>query len=228
MCHRLNIIVALSICLSGCSSQPSLQLKSVESEIAEAKSEIKEGKFKEAEARLSSCITNIGTDQNLLYIKLKALNALYETEIELKNDSKAAKILKEASSYGEVLAETARAGEGAEKERLYAEAKIPVVHLGDQMTGEGYYQSARRLYRRAIQLETACGIEPNSESPIAKKLSSLNQYEDSEENVLNRAEKTSAYSGNKDIEVRRAAKKKLMDEMQSLFTECQKHSDNKI
>lgn len=228
MCHRLNIIVALSICLAGCSNQPSLRLKSVENEIAEARSEIDKGKFKDAEARLSSCVTNIGTDQNLLYIKLKALNALYETEIALKNESKAAKILKEASSYGEVLAETARVGEGTEKERLYAEAKIPVVHLGDQMTGEGYYHSARRLYKRAIQLETACGIEPNSESTIAKKLSNLNQYEDSEESALGKAEGAPAYSNNKNMQARRAAKRKLMDEMKALYLECQKHPDNKI
>lgn len=227
MRRQLTIILAVSLLLSGCGTQNSPLETKIEAEFQLAQNELKQGKLTDAENRLNASLNNLSAaDKNLLW-KLKILNLLYDVEVASKNDTKMSKILKEASSYGEQLAETACPSDGKEQKAIYAEAKIPVIHLADQMCGEGYYQSARRLYKRAIQLETACGTEAKDDSSIAVKLKNLNKREESEENVLVDPNKLNWQIKNKNMQARRAAKSKLMNEIKALHLKNEAAPDSK-
>lgn len=212
---EIFVLIAI-LSLTGCSgtnssSQSPSELAAL---ISHAKMEAAAGQPQDAEKKLLDCIHQ--ADKNSLE-KLAALNELIDVEIQLKNDSRAKGLIKEAGVHAEEFCRTDM--QNCSDPRMFAEARRALFRWADAYTEVGSFESARTLYRKAQILEQRMGAALPQEADL--RLRKLDEQITSEKHAIEHEDGLLEKDDPRHISrvKRTAARRRIMDESKRLNLE---------
>lgn len=219
MLKRTSLILAILL-LSACGPSGSPSKSELESLMSQAKLDVATGNYKDAEKKLLDCIRQAEKDS---YVKLAALNYLVDVEVQLKNDSRAKSLTREACYQAEEFCRTGM--QNSNDLRMYEHARRALFRWADAFMEVGTFDPARTLYSKALILEQKMGsaMEPQADERLRKldeQVSSETRAIEHEDGLLEkndprfiaRAERT-------------AARKKLMQFSKSLHDQMMRKPD---
>lgn len=207
--------------LSGCSTAGLPTKSSLDSQLAQARVEAAAGQYRDAEKKLLDCIHHADSGSR---VKLAALNELVDVQLQLKNESKAKVLTKEAAAEAEEFCRTGMSTSSDVKQ--FQEARKALFRSADAYTEMGGYDAARTMYRKAQILEQRmpAAMPPEADA----RLSKLDQQVTGEKHALEHEQGLLDEKDPRHIarQERTAARKKIMDESKRLNLEMM-HRPNK-